>query len=126
MNTIEEIKNDLDKCFEQININFNEELQNIIYVYQIKKILINNNINMEQMENGKVTNDIIILLKDNIIEKIISIAEIYQMIDIKLNWKAILLKYLLNLDNKSNNYSLNNLFELDYNDEINKYILYNI
>ena len=131
MNTIDEIKHDLDECFNQINTQFNEEFKSIIYVYEIKKILNNvNTINQIMKEiddnNSLITNDIIKLIRENIKEHIIDISNLYQIRNIDLDWKAVTFRYLLDLNNKLNNnytsYTFDDLSKLNYNNEINKII----
>jgi hypothetical protein len=134
MNTIDEIKNDLDEYFNQINAQFNDEFKTIIYVYEIKKIL--NNVNtidqiMKQIDdnNSLITNDIIKLIKENIKEYTIDIYYLYQMRNIDLDWKAVVLRYFLDsLNNSINNYTsytFDELLKLNYNNEINKNITFN-
>jgi hypothetical protein len=131
MNTIDEIKNDLDECFNQINIKFNEKFKSIIYVYEIKKILnsmnsINQIIKQIDDNNGLITNDIIQLFKQNIKEHSINIDNLYKIRNINLNWKAVIFQYLLDsVNNSINNYTFNELLKLNYNYEINKNITFN-
>jgi hypothetical protein len=86
---------------------------------------------MKQIDdnNSLITNDIIKLIKENIKEYTIDIYYLYQMRNIDLDWKAVVLRYFLDsLNNSINNYTsytFDELLKLNYNNEINKNITFN-
>jgi len=130
MNTLDEIKQELNSCFDQFNNDFYENFKAIIYVYNIKKIL--NDYTIEHLmtsideNNSLIPNDIIKLIKDNIHECPIEISYLYQMRNINLDWKAVVLQYLLNSAyNTIKNYTFDELSKLDYNNIINNNITFN-